>query len=850
MKRALIAVAIAVLAGAVWFALRSPNPTTTTSPQSDAPSTPDAPQQPNAPTAAALTQDASQDPGPLPTLHGEVRDDTGPIAQATVELRRRGETEEPNCETRHRTTTIGGGTFDTPPLCPGQYDVRAARGSNVATAVARLARGVEPDALHLFLREGTRLTVRVVDGKKQPLAEAHVNVQDAESGFLLETVTDDKGVAVADGLSPRTHGLHATKPGYLDAWLSNRTLAAGEDEVSLTLLAGVTFEGRVLSPDGEPLDDVWVRLSKPRKELGGGFDSVQGDNSHDGGEFSIGPILPGAYVFVATHDVYTRLEQPVRVPGPRATFKLGRGASIDGTFLDADGAPVSEGEVSAEVGPHGDSRTGSVDAWGRFHLDGLTKARWAVIGVTRSADGGSQGIAVTQVDVKQDTTYPVTLQLQRGLSITGRCTNSDGTPADTDVLAIERALFDKLRLTGFDPTRVPPGSVAISACPGRFTVDGLKPGRYALLACGSDEDPTIASAGDEDVAVTCIRGRLRFRVLDPQGRPVEKFALGGGPEEDHPGGVYDDPSDVTDDVITVRAAGFAPLQRRVQAKRGERTDLGDLQLTAARKLAGQVVDGSDGKPVAGAEVSFGFGDDDAVLRARTRADGTFELVGAPSEASRVFARHPKYRPAETSVGPTDTRLTVTLSPGLQLGGAVITRDGRTPLGFEVEARGAGVVRRAPVQDGRYTLGSLEPGEWKLRLRGPDVSAFDPLTVTLIGSGNVTADFVERLGGVRVTVLPLDEDGQPVVAYAWLVPGRVPRPSTDQDAWRLTNENGIASEGDPSGAHSFDSVPPGPYTALVRAKEVPGLVWTESFEVSASMPSPLRLVMPRGTERLK
>jgi hypothetical protein len=80
---------------------------------------------------------------------------------------------------------------------------------------------------------------------------------------------------------------------------------------------------------------------------------------------------------------------------------------------------------------------------------------------------------------------------------------------------------------------------------------------------------------------------------------------------------------------------------------------------------------------------------------------------------------------------------------------------------------------------------------------------------------------------------------------WLVPGRHTRPATDGDAWKLATSMGLSSEGDPSGAQIFSSVPPGTYTAVVRVKDFPGMVWTETFDVNAGMASPMRVAMPRG-----
>ncbi|MBL8953484.1 MAG: carboxypeptidase regulatory-like domain-containing protein, partial [Myxococcaceae bacterium] len=389
MKRALFAVAVLVLGGALWWARGGravrPGVATSTPNHVTGPVSADAPVAPSGEVDAGVPELP-----PLPTLHGTVRDATGGVAQATVEVRRRRETEGDDCEDDARTTSVSGGAFDLGALCPGQYDVRATRGSTVAIAVARLARGAEHPPLELVLREGTRLSVRARDGKKAPLAGVAVRVQEDTTGWLATAETGSDGVAQLEGLSPVPHNVYGDKPGWLPASLYDRTLAPGDEQVDLTLLAGAFFSGRVVDPDGLGLDGVWVRLAVPRRELrasgaetgasdqklGRSFDSLAGGTTTDGGELVIGPVRPGPYTLLASHDGYPQSDLAVKVPGPRVVVKLGRGASVDGLFLDADGAPVAEGEVQCERPEPKESKSAHVDELGRFELNGLGPGEW------------------------------------------------------------------------------------------------------------------------------------------------------------------------------------------------------------------------------------------------------------------------------------------------------------------------------------------------------------------------------------------------------------------------------------------------------------------------------------------
>ncbi|MBK7857600.1 MAG: carboxypeptidase regulatory-like domain-containing protein [Archangiaceae bacterium] len=511
MKRALVTLSLLLLGAVLWWALHSRAVTPGLGPVElgGAAHEPAGTASVDAPSTLA-TGDAGAPLAPLPALRGEVRDDTGGVAQAAVELNRRGPPGDSDCESAARTTSVAGGSFEAGPLCPGQYDVRASRNARVATAVVRLARGAPAEPLVLTLRDGTRLTVRVRDEKKAPIAGAEVHAQDAQSGYQADGVTDAKGVATFEGLTPRKHSVWASAPDHLDASLYGRTLAAGEDEVQLTLQTGAHFEGRVVGPDGEAIEGAMVQLGT-RRLSARSWDTVGSGLSRDGGAFSVPPVRPGSYTAVTTHDDWVGSEQAVRVPGPRVTLKLSRGASVDGLFLDAHGVPMAEGDINATQLPQGASRNPHLDGWGRFKLEGLARGEWTVIGVAKSQDGGPQGVAVAQLTVKNEQPQTLTLQLLEGVPISGRCVDSKGAPADTDVIAIEQALYRRLRIGGLgSAAQLPPGAVAISACTGRFELTGLKPGRYALLACGNDDDPLLANAGDVDLTLTCQVGELRF----------------------------------------------------------------------------------------------------------------------------------------------------------------------------------------------------------------------------------------------------------------------------------------------------------------------------------------------------
>lgn len=802
-------------------------------------------------TRARLLPDASTPPPeePLPWLTGEVVDEIGGVAQADVAVTLRAKEHAPDCAADGRTRSVAGGGFVVGPLCPGQYDVKASRGPVTATAVARLTRGLARARVVLRLRAGTRLEVRVRDEKRAPVAGAEVEVQENGSGYSAEGLTDARGAVVIDGLAPRVVSVFARKAGYLPASLASRSLAVGDERVDLVLADAARVEGRVVGPDGEPLADADLRVGTRSRQLNGGFDTrVYGDTG-DGGYFSLGPVRPGPYTLVVKHPGYRRAEKEVRAPGPKVTVMLTRGTTLDGVFLDADGQPVFSADITGRTNDESDKIDPDYTDGG-FHAEGLSNGDWTVVGFAKGADGGALGIAVSKFRVKDQQAVAVTLELERGEAISGRCVEQPGgAPAETDVIAVEDTVFKKLMLGGFAMAAAKPGTLSLANCKGTFRIEGLKPGKYRLVACGNHEDPPAFPTGAADAVITCAAtGKLTYRVVDAQRRPVTQYSS-FGPPEDHPDGRTErELRGDLDEVLVVRAPGYATLQRQVNAPASARVDLGDLVLTKARTLKGVVLDGKR-QPVAGAELRYAVDSTEALATARTPATGTFELADVPAEDSALFVAHPDFKPARKDVRAGDAVVEVVLEPARRIGGAVVTRDGRTLPGVVVVALSADPAWTPPksddVADGRYELGALPAdGTLTLRLEASEgaaarLSGFGPVKVT----DAPVVDLVERLGGSTFALAPVDDEGQPIEATVWLVPG-TPAFAAEPAAKRGCGLEGIEGDAEQD-THVFTAVPAGRWTAVVFVSRLKAKFWTTPVEVNPGMAGVLRLVMPRG-----
>ena len=203
-------------------------------------------------------------------------------------------------------------------------------------------------------------------------------------------------------------------------------------------------------------------------------------------------------------------------------IRLSRGARaasarIAGRVLGPDGQPVPGAIVLATAA----RRPGEPDperAWGQATTDG--EGRFAV-------EGRDEGAAYA-VEARHELFGPgrsgrtaggekgVVLRLGRGASLRGRVVAADGKPAAAFSLALARKRGLALEMVR---------TVAIVDAEGRFSVDGLEPGRYRLVAAGIARAPSAAHDADAPSEGLELRlgraGTVVGVVTDVAGKPLE-----------------------------------------------------------------------------------------------------------------------------------------------------------------------------------------------------------------------------------------------------------------------------------------------------------------------------------------
>ena len=158
-------------------------------------------------------------------------------------------------------------------------------------------------------------------------------------------------------------------------------------------------------------------------------------------------------------------------------------------------------------------------------------------------------------------------------------------------------------------------------------------------------------------------------------------------------------------------------RRSAVAAAGERRE--DVVLAIADAVLAGTVDDALGVPVAGARVSILGGAADGRVGV-VGTDGTFSIDLLPAGKLRVRLDHPDYPPAEADVD-TSVHARLRLPLGGAIEGALVDASSGDPIAsVAIAAVGPnGAVADATTEKtGRFKLGPLQPGHWKLAVAQP------------------------------------------------------------------------------------------------------------------------------------
>lgn len=299
--------------------------------------------------------------------------------------------------------------------------------------------------------------------------------------------------------------------------------------VRIALTPAAVVLGRVLAPDGEPVENVRVTLLRPGRAPGQAEFSLTG-MTNDAGEFRIPRVEPGPYLLMSTppgNDSGDGVVVPTYYPGtPSASearrVEVAKGATVTGLdfvmqtvktgtiagiVLDPAGQPVQGADVRVSSPGRGhedvaismpglaSSHTG---ADGRFQLRLPAGEHWLKVSqsgrgvgsipLERALGREHSGFASARVSVAAETATDVRLQLERSVTIRGRFV-FEGRTSASEMSAFLGAALARFILAGgpgdgkeetqaapTDPTTNPTApdlSFELLAAPGTYVASAI-----------------------------------------------------------------------------------------------------------------------------------------------------------------------------------------------------------------------------------------------------------------------------------------------------------------------------------------------------------------------------------------
>ena len=521
-------------------------------------------------------------------------------------------------------------------LAADRYDFSAAaRGFQSGSVTKAIAK---PSTVDITLERAAPVRGRV-HRNGRGVAGVHVNVMGARSRDG-NAVTDKDGRFEIGGLAPGAYRITFFK----HEELIERTLdVEAPGNVELALPATGTLRGRVIdSATGAPVNEFTFSVESTQPGVG---NIHRGESSPDG-TFTVHipagsyRVTAGAMNFASSEPVEARV---VENETTAIDLPLGRGGTIAGRVVDETGLAVAGADVlilavdpdrmrrSARVGP---PATKTADD-GTFTLTGIEPGPMAL-------SVRMKGFVPYRKAIEAEGASSVDVILTRGLSIRG-------------IVVRDRKPVAGVQVSASSPAIGGEHQAAVSDDDGRFTLSGLIAARYTVSAFLESEHTELRDvdpAGDKEIILSLDakpRGTIHGVVT---GMPP---VAGGGKytrrvvmvhdQNTSAEGMIDDAGNyrienaptgkvwVTAMVETSSRTIRSSARREVELLAGQPLRV-DLDLGGSVRVSGRVT--IEGKPIA-AEVGFSS-EEGMMAGARTREDGTYEVVLAAPGQYHVYAR--------------------------------------------------------------------------------------------------------------------------------------------------------------------------------------------------------------------
>ncbi len=352
------------------------------------------------------------DLAPSATVFGEVVDIEGNPVRAELVLRggslARSRKVEANASGSYVFRSLPPGSFVLEASAPGY---RTERLDHVEAVVE------EPTARDVVMEAASGIFGRVVDPDGEPVASSFVQLRPPKGRWKFLR-TDAQGRFQWDEPQHQTYTATAISQHFASS--RSAPVSVGR-EATLELRAGGSVSGRVVGPNGRPVQSFSIGVEsielagpRPYRPQSAGVKQINDSAGH----FRFDSLRPGKYWFrVQTTRFASASSEPVIVRAERetsgVTIRVGEAGRVRGKVADSTtGAPIAGASVMLfdPTSPFQANRT-RTDSAGRFELDGVAPGRRSL----RVAKKGYLSTVSAGVSVKpgRSTTRDVQIRKQK-----------------------------------------------------------------------------------------------------------------------------------------------------------------------------------------------------------------------------------------------------------------------------------------------------------------------------------------------------------------------------------------------------------------------------------------------------
>ncbi|NVJ22220.1 carboxypeptidase regulatory-like domain-containing protein [Myxococcus sp. AM011] len=800
---------------------------------------------------------------------GRVMRQGTPVPHATVQLRDITFNERgiaPPLLSSKQETTDAQGRFTFEALSLRLFRLEATQGEHHGRAEVPMWTHDSKQEVLLSLSPGAMLEGTVKDEAGAAIEGALVQLQ--ERGLkprYVKTTTDATGHYRLGPLALAPHELELTSPRHFPTSESVAELSPGTKRLDFTLRTPLWVDGVLVDEAGSPVPDMHITVDNPPSEdtddtlLLAPYEAV----SDEQGRFHLNFPTPGPFLLKLLDEPRFRMEElQIQAPDTQVRWVLKRGAAVSGGVFDELDTPLSGLRVRLSTEPPEEGTTNSpeqgvlsetwTDAQGHYAFGGMKPGQYVLEALHDS--GAVERFATRHLELRERQEAHVDLRLEAGWTLSGTVVDNQGQPLSGADVFIEPPQDST------PPWRVGYRHHTVELLTrtredGRFTLRNLSSRDVELrvkkqsfrlaphLSTGGEIglDSLHAHEGGPPVRFVMSRqARIHGRVVGPDGKPLTRFRVMREVVE-HPRGEFSlDVVAAGARPVIFQAEDLAPVFRQVEVPHDAGVvDLGEVRMSAGRKVAGRVLDAETSAPVESALLVPDLEHSDSVrlhpyttwTQAYTNKDGRFIIARVDEHSATLNIRAHGYLSKKLTLAPgSQEDLTVRMEKGARVELSVLDAKGRPtsatvfldregaesfPYSIEVPAEGPFVVR------------DLAPGTYRVNASAGEggLESYHSQRIQIPASGGVSITVKARSEGATLEL----RVNSPLLFTLALVSGEDPWPKQGYDLSSL-RERSLPHEVGKEGTMTFRNLPAGKLTLFLITND-----WRGSYRELIDIP---------------